>query len=319
MAKRPRSKKSNAYEAVPTTRRGAPAIEITSNGWIKTTEQREVTLRTVTVERYASPPPPGVSSDAPSDQEHPDELLDAVLSAVDRTQYLLHLAYDVWMPRAWREYRAAGLEVNVFVWIHGPDGGWQPETANIEGIAVPAWRLPSLHEFKDGDAAWIAGELLQIACLVAEQLDSEFPRLRERFALMTGQVEPLHDLAVLVAQAGCFYAALVEFDTMPGHPKGATLRSAAETGKAVEQPRIGKLDSWARPAVVFLQEQIDNGAHDTTYHLAGLLRGFPDAPNEHKSREAAVRRFKEAGHLKLRSRDNSPQPTHGMRRLPPRP
>lgn len=250
-----------------------------------------------------------------------DERLDFRLSTADR-RFLLAIVEEQWLPLVWRQYEVAGLPAGHWVWIQTPTGEWKPEIASLErpeGHECPAWRLPWAHRFARGDAPWLAGELLLVACALAEELNPNAPRLRRRFTKLDEDdaVRPI-DVAILAFEGARLHAALSLHEPWPRHATRKTPVEAAEAGLNSQTTNLGRRASWKLPAAERLQQAIEKGAAFTASGLARLLEGFPGASREHKYRTRAVAQMMKDALIKPRDRDNTPQPPDRIRGLPSR-
>lgn len=275
-----------------TTRQGQPRRKRSRTGWVRETVDTVQAFSRSTSVRYVSPPPTGVKladhlddfgepeisekirlGILPLTSEHywensrgefverefPDQIFDFVASRADPRVQLRTTIEDSWLPRTWKHFAAAGFGGGHLVWVWTQQKEWQPEiregTAPI-GDACPAWRLPWAERFREGDAFWIAGELLQAVCLIQEVIDPTFPRLRERFSQLEGEPLLTPDLTALGLIAADRFHALLEFEYPPGDHH--TIGERVNTAQALSVNK-GRLTDWKQKLAPALKVEIEAG------------------------------------------------------------
>lgn len=221
----------------------------------------------------------------------PEFAWEFAIAEAGKAAHLASLIREVWIPMAWKHYSAAGLPWGALVFRQDPTTGqFAPEIApsdSHEHPECPAWRLPAAFRSDVDAPESIAGQLIYIACALAEAIDPHAPRLRERFADNPEGLERF-DPAVLAAKGAELFATLQLYSPWPAHPTGKSLLDAGRAGVERDQAIMNKLKGDWRTVVDRLRAAYAAGEVRSQRDYARIVQDAFDLPDLTKAVDRVV-------------------------------
>jgi hypothetical protein len=209
-------------------------------------------------------------------QSHlPEFMWEARLAEAATSSQLLETIRTRWLPIVWSHFAHAGLPFGHLVFVQDcQTGNWLPERARAypkPHLLCPAWRLPAAFRSEEASPEGVAGNLLFIACALAEVLDDRAPRLRQRFADDPDAVKLLDATTLAAAGAGMF-ATLQLLSPWSEHPRGKPVLHAARDCARRDTEGLSGLDREKHTLANVLRTAFDAGEIRSAGDYARIVR-----------------------------------------------